>query len=71
MMARTANTANPPHASAERILARTARAWGIAPLSPAALVRRAPRGYVRQRVRRRALQGACVPLPAPLLAHSW
>ena len=58
-------------ASAERILARTARAWGIAPLSPAALVRRAPRGYVRQRVRRRALQGACVPLPVPLLAHSW
>ncbi|MBB6562317.1 hypothetical protein HNP48_005027 [Acidovorax soli] len=57
--------------SAERILARTARAWGITPLSPAALVRRAPRGYVRQRVRRRALQGACVPLPTPLLAHSW
>jgi hypothetical protein len=73
MMARTTTTttAAPHQAPAERVLALTAKAWGIAPPSPAALVRRAPHGYVRQRVLRRALQGACAPLPAPLLAHSW
>lgn len=72
MMARTTTTtATPPQSPAERVLALTAKAWGIAPPSPAALVRRAPHGYVRQRVLRRALQGACAPLPAPLLAHSW
>lgn len=64
-------TAALPNALAERVLALTAKAWGIAQPSPAALVRRAPHGYVRQRVRRRALQGACTPLPTPLLAHSW
>lgn len=72
MMARTTtNTATLPQASAERVLALTAKAWGVAPPSPAALVRRAPHGYVRQRVLRRALQGARAPLQAPLLAHTW
>lgn len=69
MMAGT--TAAPPQAFAERVLALTAKAWGIATPSPAALVRRAPHGYVRQRARHRALLAVCGPLLAPPLAHSW
>lgn len=79
-MARTAPLPSSPAEQAHRVVALTAQAWGVAPVSATALARRAPRGYVRSRVLRHAqaqavsAQAAYASLAvwsAPLLAHSW
>jgi hypothetical protein len=52
---------------ARRVVALTASAWQVAPLSAHAAARRAPRGYVPLRVARR--MRAAITVTA--FAHSW
>ncbi|SFN21448.1 hypothetical protein [Variovorax sp. OV329] len=50
--------------TATAVIARTAAAWNIAPESSRAAARRAPRGYVPVRIRRR-LRAASASAPCP------
>jgi len=60
------------HAHAERVIAATAQAWKIAPVSPLALARQAPHGYVPLRVVRRVRAALAASYARhPALDHSW
>ncbi|RZL66346.1 MAG: hypothetical protein EOP81_01230 [Variovorax sp.] len=62
----------PLRAQAERVIAVSAAAWRIAPVSARAVARRAPHGHVPMRALRRLQQAANRALPGRnLLAHSW
>jgi len=59
-----------PAEQARRVIAQTASVWRIAPASPREVARRAPRGYVPARIRRR-IHASAAALVRPALAHSW
>lgn len=55
---------------ADRVVRLSASAWNVARVSPRAIARQAPRGYVPRRVLRR-LHASAAALGRPLLAISW
>ncbi|RZL94815.1 MAG: hypothetical protein EOP82_04090 [Variovorax sp.] len=57
---------------ARLIVALTARAWDVAPLSTREVARRAPHGYVpRPAIRRRQAAAALSYALRPAIAYSW
>ncbi len=57
--------------AAQQVLAVTIQAWNVASLSPRALARSAPHGYVPVRARRRQAAAGAAAQRQSFVAYSW